>query len=247
MQLGALRVRFRCSGGESLKLVGEHVAMTQKLLVLGGGFRLRSIISTWHKFHMICEIWLNFMYGNYWYINIKEYQGNWQAILVASPCIYLYIYIYMNMRQLYEQLLSRCLIMKCYEQWIVIMEEIYQTHFFLSFECHEKMSSRPFQGLSLAWPPLHRAAHRNDVRGIQQLVEDPRQFNMAPSTCVTSWQSSIVMEYAQCLQETGWKDGGLTSLLDLRQVQHDCNGFRNNCSSLNNGKQLTSISRRTSK
>eukprot|EP00434_Breviolum_minutum_P015192 symbB.v1.2.013394.t1/scaffold945.1/size149787/6 len=33
------------------------------------------------------------------------------------------------------------------------------------------------QGLSLAWPPLHRAAHRNDVRGIQQLVEEGINVN----------------------------------------------------------------------
>ena len=62
------------------------------------------------------------------------------------------------------------------------------------------------QGLSLAWPPLHRAAHLNDVRSIQQLVEDSK-VQYGPSTCPHR-QSRIAMEYLQFLQEIGWKDGG---------------------------------------
>ena len=126
---------------------------------------------------------------------MKEYQGNWQAILVASPCMYIYIY----MRQLYEHAMNN--------EWIVIMEEIPNR----LFSCHLNVMKNvkqtfpgSFVGLATPtpcstskWCKRHSAA-----RG------GPPKVQHGPQHLATSWQSSIAMEHPQCLQGSGWKDGG---------------------------------------
>ena len=148
----------------------------------------------------------------FFWTSCMETTGTWilrstkatdRQFLLPHPA---YISIYMNMRQLYEQLLSRCLIMKCYEQWIVIMEEIPNT-FFLAIWMSSNVQQTfrgSFVGLATPTPcsTSKWCKRHSTARG------GPPTVQHGPQHLATSWQSSIAMEHPQCLQGSGWKDGG---------------------------------------